>query len=47
MDRGHLAHRCGDADNAILAVASYKFSVLIRWLRILSRGTGALAMTAA
>ena len=35
MDRNYLAHRSGDAANAILAAAGYNFRLLIRWLRFL------------
>jgi len=35
MDRNYLHHRCGDANNAILAAAGYNFRLLIKWLRIL------------
>jgi IS5 family transposase len=37
MERNYLAHRHGDANNAILAAAGYNFSLLLRWLRILLR----------
>jgi IS5 family transposase len=37
MDRNYLAHRAGDAANAVLAAAGYNFSLLLRWLRILLR----------
>lgn len=37
MDRNYLAHRHGDANNAILATAGYNFSLLIRWIRVLLR----------
>src|SRR5258708_8630806 len=37
MDRNYLAHRHGDANNAILAAAGYNFSLLLRWLRFLLR----------
>jgi IS5 family transposase len=37
MQRNYLAHRPGDAANAVLAAAGYNFSLLIRWLRILLR----------
>jgi transposase, IS5 family len=37
MDRNYLAHRSGDANNAILAAAGYNFSLLIKWLRFLLR----------
>jgi transposase, IS5 family len=42
MDRNYLAHRSGDANNAILAAAGYNFSLLIRWLRFLLRLVQAL-----
>ncbi|MFZ1106817.1 MAG: IS5 family transposase [Rhodomicrobium sp.] len=32
MERNYLAHRAGDAANAILAAAGYNFRRLIRWL---------------
>jgi IS5 family transposase len=35
MGRNYLAHRAGDATNAVLAAAGYNFSLLIRWLRLL------------
>lgn len=35
MDRSYLAHRTGDAANAVLAAAGYNFRLLIRWLRFL------------
>jgi len=35
MDRSYLAHRAGDAANAVLAAAGYNFRLLIRWLRLL------------
>ena len=35
MDRSYLAHRAGDAANAVLAAAGYNFRLLIRWLRFL------------
>ena len=37
MGRNYLAHRHGDANNAILAAAGYNFRRLIRWLRLLLR----------
>jgi IS5 family transposase len=37
MERNYLAHRRGDANNAILAAAGYNFSLLLRWLRTLLR----------
>jgi IS5 family transposase len=33
MGRSYLAHRAGDAVNAVLAAAGYNFSLLLRWLR--------------
>ena len=42
MDRNYLAHRHGDANNAILAAAGYNFSLLIKWLRFLLRLVWAL-----
>ena len=33
MGRNHLAHRAGDAINAVLAAVGYNFRLLIRWLR--------------
>ena len=35
MDRNYLAHREGDANNAILAAAGYNFRRVLRWLRLL------------
>jgi IS5 family transposase len=37
MDRNCLAHREGDANNAILAAAGYNFRRVLRWLRLLLR----------
>ncbi len=37
MERNYLAHRAGDAINAVLAAAGYNFRLLIRWLRFLLR----------
>ena len=37
MDRNYLAHREGDANNAILAAAGYNFRRVLRWLRLLLR----------
>ncbi len=37
MGRNFLAHRQGDAINAVLAAAGYNFRRLIRWLRLLLR----------
>jgi IS5 family transposase len=35
MDRNYLAHRRGDASNAVLAAVGYNFRLLIRWLTFL------------
>jgi len=35
MGRNYLAHRSGDAINAVLAAAGFNFSLLVRWLRLL------------
>lgn len=35
MGRNYLAHRAGDAANAVLAAAGYNFTLLLRWLRLL------------
>jgi IS5 family transposase len=35
MGRNYLAHKAGDAANAVLAAAGYNFSLLLRWLRLL------------
>jgi IS5 family transposase len=35
MGRNYLAHRAGDAANAVLAAAGYNFRLLLRWLRFL------------
>jgi IS5 family transposase len=37
MGRNYLAHRHGDANNAILAAVGYNFRRLIRWLSLLLR----------
>ena len=37
MDRNYLAHRAGDAVNAVLAAAGYNFRRLLRWLRLFLR----------
>jgi transposase, IS5 family len=37
MDRDYLAHRPGDAINAVLAAAGYNFRRLLAWLRLLLR----------
>ena len=35
MGRDHLAHRAGDAVNAVLAAAGHNFHLLLRWLELL------------
>ncbi len=35
MDRNYLAHRVGDAINAVLAAVGYNFRLLLRWLAVL------------
>ena len=35
MSGNYLAHRAGDAANAVLAAASYNFSLLLKWLKFL------------
>ena len=35
MGRNYLAHRDGDAVNAVLAAAGYNFRLLLNWLRLL------------
>jgi IS5 family transposase len=35
MGRNHLAHRAGDAINAVLAAVGYNFRLLLRWLAFL------------
>jgi IS5 family transposase len=37
MGRNHLKGRDGNCANAVLAVAGYNFSLLLRWLRRLLR----------
>lgn len=37
MERNYLKGRDGDRANAVLAAAGYNFSLLIRWLEVLSR----------
>jgi len=37
ISRNHLAHRQGDAVNAVLAAAGYNFRLLLGWLAILLR----------
>ncbi|HEY4344264.1 MAG TPA: IS5 family transposase [Parvibaculum sp.] len=37
MGRNYLAHRAGDAVNAVLAAAGYNFRRLLRWLRLFLR----------
>jgi IS5 family transposase len=35
MGRSYLAHRFGDANNAVLAAVGYNFRLLLNWLRLL------------
>ncbi len=35
MGRSYLAHRAGDANNAVLAAVGYNFRLLLNWLRLL------------
>jgi IS5 family transposase len=35
LGRNYLAHRAGDAANAILAEAGYDFRLILRWLKVL------------
>src|SRR5215831_15435456 len=35
MGRNNLAHRTGDAINAVLAAAGYNFHLLLKWLQLL------------
>ncbi len=35
MGRNYLAHRAGDAINAVLAAAGYNFHLLLKWLKLL------------
>jgi IS5 family transposase len=35
MGRSYLAHRSGDANNAVLAAVGYNFRLLLNWLRFL------------
>jgi len=35
MGRSYLAHRAGDANNAILAAVGYNFRLLLNWLKLL------------
>jgi IS5 family transposase len=37
MGRNHLAHRAGDAINAMLAVVGYNFHLLLNWVRLFLR----------
>jgi IS5 family transposase len=34
MNRNHLAHRAGDAINAVLAAVGYNLRLLLNWLRL-------------
>ena len=36
--RNYLAHRVGDAVNAVLAAAGYNFHLLLKWLELLLSG---------
>ena len=48
MGRNYLAHRAGDAVNALLAAVGYNFHLLLRWLQLLlSRFLAAQKATAA
>ena len=38
MGRNYLAHRVGDAVNAVLAAAGYNFHLLLKWLELLLSG---------
>ena len=38
MGRNYLAHRAGDAVNAVLAAAGYNFHLLLKWLEVLLSG---------
>ena len=44
MGRNHLAHRAGDAINAMLAAVGYNFRILLRWLSLLLRAILAARM---
>jgi transposase, IS5 family len=46
MGRNYLAHRAGDAANAVLAAAGYNFSLLLKWLRVYLSAILALLTTA-
>ncbi len=37
MDRNYLAHRAGDAINAVLAAVGYNFRLILNWLKLLLR----------
>jgi transposase, IS5 family len=47
MGRNYLAHRAGDAVNAVLAAAGHNFHLLLRWLELLLSGFLAAQKTAA
>ena len=47
MGRNYLAHRAGDALNAVLAAAGYNFHLLLRWLELLLSGPAAQKAAAA
>ena len=44
MGCSHLAHRAGDAINAMLAAVGYNFRILLRWLSLLLRAILAARM---
>ena len=44
MGRNYLAHRAGDAINAMLAAVGYNFRILLRWLSHLLRAILAARM---
>jgi IS5 family transposase len=46
MDRNYLAHREGDAINAVLAAAGYNFRRLMQWLKLLLHNIGQLLAAA-
>ena len=47
MGRNYLAHRTGDAVNAVLAAAGYNFHLLLKWLGLLLSGFPAAQKAAA
>jgi IS5 family transposase len=46
MGRNHLAHRTGDAINALLAAVGYNFRLLLKWLALLCAFIGILLVSA-